>query len=45
MDKRTMRDFDELCITPVRALKPKEIRALRLRGGREPGGIRARISM
>ncbi len=33
MDKRTMRDFDELCLTPVRALKPKEIRALRLREG------------
>ena len=33
MDKRTMRDFDELCLTPVRPLKPKEIRALRLREG------------
>jgi putative transcriptional regulator len=31
MDKQTMRDFDELCLTPVRLLKPKEIRALRLR--------------
>ncbi len=30
MDKRTMREFDELCLTPVRPLKPKEIRALRL---------------
>ncbi|HEY9139779.1 MAG TPA: helix-turn-helix domain-containing protein [Bryobacteraceae bacterium] len=25
--------FDELCLTPVRALKPNEIRALRLREG------------
>ncbi len=33
VDKRTMREFDELCLTPVRALKPKEIRALRLREG------------
>src|SRR5271157_1147886 len=31
IDKRTMREFDELCLTPVRTLKPKEIRALRLR--------------
>src|SRR5436305_7620767 len=31
MDRRTMREFDELCLTPVRPLKPKEIRALRLR--------------
>jgi putative transcriptional regulator len=29
MDKRTMRKFDELCLTPVRPLEPKEIRALR----------------
>jgi putative transcriptional regulator len=33
MDKRTMREFDELCLTPVRPLKPGEIRALRLREG------------
>jgi putative transcriptional regulator len=26
MDKRTMREFDELCLTPVRPLRPKEIR-------------------
>ena len=31
MDKRTMREFDEICLTPVRRLRPKEIRALRLR--------------
>src|ERR1017187_7902359 len=36
MDKRTMREFDELCLTPVRPLKPKEIRALRLREGAMP---------
>ena len=24
MDKRTMREFDELCLTPVRPPKPKE---------------------
>jgi putative transcriptional regulator len=33
VDKRTMREFDALCLTPVRPLKPKEIRALRLREG------------
>ena len=33
MDKRTMREFDELCLPPARPLKPKEIRALRLREG------------
>src|ERR1017187_121189 len=33
MDKRTMREFDELCLTPVRPLKPTEIRGLRLREG------------
>jgi putative transcriptional regulator len=31
MDKRTLREFDEMCLTPVRPLKPKDIRALRLR--------------
>jgi putative transcriptional regulator len=33
MDKRTMREFDDLCLTPVRPLRPAEIRALRLREG------------
>src|SRR5271167_806460 len=33
MDKRTMREFDALCLTPVRPLKPQEIRALRLQEG------------
>lgn len=33
LDKRTIREFDDLCLTPVRPLKPKEIRALRLREG------------
>ena len=27
MDKLTMREFDDLCLTPVRPLKPKEISA------------------
>jgi putative transcriptional regulator len=31
--KKTMREFDELCLTPVRPLTPEEIRALRLREG------------
>jgi putative transcriptional regulator len=31
IDKQTMREFDEACLTPVRVLSPDEIRALRLR--------------
>jgi len=31
MNKRTMRQFDTLCLTPVKALQPEEIRALRQR--------------
>jgi hypothetical protein len=27
MDKRTMREFDELCLTPDRPLPPEEIRS------------------
>lgn len=33
MDKKTMREFDESCLTPVRSLAPDEIRALREREG------------
>ena len=33
MDKRTLREFDELCLTPVQPFAPEEIRALRLREG------------
>ena len=31
LDKKTMREFDELCLTPIKPLKPAQIRALRLR--------------
>jgi putative transcriptional regulator len=31
MDKRTLRGFDALCLTPVRPMTAKEIRALRER--------------
>lgn len=31
VDKQTMREFDETCLTPVRPLKPTEIRAIRER--------------
>ena len=31
MNKQTMREFDELCLTPVRPLTPEEIRDLRER--------------
>jgi putative transcriptional regulator len=33
IDKRTMREFDETCLTPVRPMAPEEIRALRQREG------------
>jgi putative transcriptional regulator len=29
VDKKTMRRFDVACLTPIRPLKPKEIRAIR----------------
>ena len=31
MAKRTMRAFDEICLTPVETMTPKEIRELRMR--------------
>ncbi len=31
VSKRTMRDFDEMCLTPVKEIAPEDIRALRLR--------------
>jgi len=31
IDKQTMREFDEACLSPVRVLSPEEIRELRLR--------------
>ena len=31
MSKRTMKDFDEMCLTPVGEMAPEDIRALRLR--------------
>lgn len=33
MSKKTMREFDELCLTPVRPLAPEQIRELRMREG------------
>ena len=33
MSKVTMRKFDELCLTPVRRMRPRQIRELRLREG------------
>jgi putative transcriptional regulator len=33
IDKRTMREFDESCLTPVRPMTPEEIRAPRQREG------------
>lgn len=33
MDKKTMRKFDALCLTPIQKMTPKKIRALRDREG------------
>jgi putative transcriptional regulator len=33
MTKRTLREFDGLCLTPVRPLSHRQIRAIRLREG------------
>ena len=33
MEKQTLREFDALCLTPVRSLTLDEIRSLRLREG------------
>ena len=31
MDKKTMREFDVLCLTPIQDMSPRKIRALRTR--------------
>ena len=31
IDKKTMRDFNDACLTPIRPLKPKQIKAIRER--------------
>ena len=33
MNKLTMRKFDDMCLTPISRLKPRQIRDLRLREG------------
>ena len=33
MNKMTMRKFDQMCLTPIPRLKPRQIRDLRLREG------------
>jgi hypothetical protein len=40
MDKQTLREFDELCLTPVRPMTAADIRALRARA-RQPSRVRA----
>ena len=37
MSKRTMRAFDEMCLTPVEEMAPEDIRALRLRENASQG--------
>ena len=31
IDKKTLREFDDACLTPIQVLTPEEIKALRLR--------------
>lgn len=31
MDKRTLKEFDEMCLTPVKPLSPERIRRIRIR--------------
>jgi putative transcriptional regulator len=31
LDKRTMKEFDEMCLTPVKSLSPEQIRRIRTR--------------
>lgn len=31
VNKKTMRDFDEACLTPIHIMAPEEIKAIRLR--------------
>ncbi len=38
--KQTMRRFDDACLTQVQALSPKQIKALRGAGAREPDRLR-----
>jgi putative transcriptional regulator len=33
MSKKTLREFDELCLTPIRPFAPEQIREIRLREG------------
>ena len=39
MDKRTMKAFDEMCLTPVEELTAAQIRQIRLREKGEPGCV------
>ena len=31
LDRRTMKQFDQMCLTPVKSLSPEQIRRIRLR--------------
>ena len=44
MDKRTMREFDDLCLTPVRPLRASGDPRSAPAGRREPGGLRPLLS-
>ncbi len=39
MDKRTMKAFDEMCLTPVEMLTPDQIRQIRTKDEGEPSGV------
>jgi putative transcriptional regulator len=39
IDKQTMREFDEACLTTVRVLSPEEIKTIRLRENDKEGAF------
>ena len=51
LSKRTLRKFDSMCLTPVRRMRPEEIRQLRLRehvsqaerGEKQPAGASLKL--
>jgi putative transcriptional regulator len=38
VEKQTIRHFDDACLTAIQPLTPEEIRAIRERGVKKPGG-------
>ena len=39
LSRRTMREFDEMCLTPVREMTPEKIPRVAATRARQPGGV------